>query len=366
MKKYAIIGCGHFGSEFARAIQESGRGEVVTAYSPSTGCEVLSEEIGCNYTHNLDDIWQDDSIDAVIIASPNYLHHQHVLAAASAKKNIFCEKPFALTIEQAQEMIAACKKAGVVMMVGHIMHFYDGLRHVKDMITDGKFGKVLTIHVERTGWAGAGTGQSWKKMQQQSGGHLFHHIHEIDLMQWFLGLPTEIYAVGGNLAHAGDKFADEDDVILITLSYGEGTFATMQYGSGFRMSNHIIRINGTAKGALINFADASVTIKDDNETVVLPLFNDKDCQDSILGLFKKADAGIIHGKAGTRPVQYIQTNLKAELSVFMDAVEGLTIDKKYSDLLDGTSALNSVIIAKKCTDSLNSKVVLTHGDSAPE
>ena len=70
----------------------------------------------------------------MIIATPNYLHHQHVLAAAGAGKHIFCEKPFALNAEDATEMVEACRKAEVTLMVGHIMHFYQGIARVKAMI----------------------------------------------------------------------------------------------------------------------------------------------------------------------------------------------------------------------------------------
>ncbi len=353
MKKYAVVGSGHFGSEFARAIAGNNECELVMVYSPSQSSEVLSKELSCPYTHDIDDIWNNKEIDAVIIASPNYLHKEQVIAAARAKKHIFCEKPFALNIEDAKEMLVACKEENVLIMVGHIMHFYDGLYKTKEMIDKGEFGEIINMHVERTGWESKKPQVSWKKMQDLSGGHLFHHIHEIDLVQWFMGLPTELYTVGGNLAHNQEGFGDEDDVILITLKFGNSGFVTMQYGSGFRQSNHIIRINGTKKGALIDFSTASVSVKSDEGVQQFPLFDDKECQDSILGLFKKTDAGIAYGSASQRPIEYIQKNLLREFSVFVDAVAGKEIKAEHKNLFDGTSALNSVIIASTCVKSRN-------------
>lgn len=351
MKKYAVIGCGHFGAEFARLLQESEHGELAMVYSPSRGCENVSQELNCPYTHNLQDIWDDSEIYGVMIISPNYLHKEQVLAAAAAGKHIYCEKPFALNIEDAKEMVAACTAGQVTLMVGHIMHFYDGIRRVKDLIDSGEFGKILNVHVERTGWEDKKPEVSWKKMQDKSGGHLFHHIHEIDIVQWLMGLPTSVYAVGGNLAHDSQGFGDEDDVLLVSLSFGGESFATLQYGSGFRISNHIVRVNGSKMGALIDFGTATVTIKTDNETTCYPLFDDEASQKSILKLFEASDAGIIYGNASTRPVRYIQQNMIKELDLFLDVSQGTAVPEAYQDLFDGSSAVRSVTIAALSLES---------------
>ncbi len=353
MKKYAVIGTGHFGSEFARTIDESRNCELALVYSPSSTSEKLALELNCKYTHNIDDVLNDTTIEAVVVASPNYMHYEHVMKCAKAKKHIYCEKPFALNTEQAKEMIEACKQENVTLMVGHIMHFYDGIHMVKDMVENGDMGDILNIHVERTGWEDKKDSVSWKKMQDKSGGHLFHHIHEIDIVQWLLGLPSKVYAVGGNLAHNEAGFGDEDDVILITLSFQSGAFATLQYGSGFRMSNHIIRVNGSKKGALIDFSLAKVTVKSDDGVKEFPLFSDEDSQNSILGLFKKADAGIVYGSPDNRPIAYIKNNLQKEFNMFANVVEGMDIPKEYADLFNGTSAYNSVNIAESCIQSIN-------------
>ncbi len=352
MKKYAVIGTGHFGSEFARAIHESDRCELAIVFSPGQTSEILAKELGCKYTHCIDDIINDDEIDAVIVVSPNYLHYEHVLMCAKAKKHIYCEKPFALNYEHAKKMVEVCKKEGVILMIGHIMHFYDGIVMIKNMIDSGEMGDIINIHVERTGWETPKPMTSWKKMQEKSGGHLFHHIHEIDIVQWLIGMPNKVYAVGGNLAHNEEGFADEDDVALITLSFPTGAFATLQYGSAFRIPNHFIRVNGTKKGAVLDFAKAKVTIRSDDSTEEFPFFNDIECQNSLLGIFKKEDAGIIYGNPRRKPVAYIAKNMIREFDTFVDVVEGGEIKAEYIDLFDGTSAINSVKTASECIEEI--------------
>ncbi len=358
-KKFAVIGCGHFGSEFARALLEINPKMLAIVYSPGEGAKRLGTELNCSYTNSIEDVANDNSIDAVIICSPNYLHKEHVLLFASKGKHIFCEKPFALSSSDAKEMISACQKQNCFLMVGHIMHYYSGIQHVKKLIESGDFGKVLSIHVERTGWEHKAQEVSWKKMQDKSGGHLFHHIHEIDIVQWIMGLPSTIYAVGGNLAHNEEGFGDEDDVLLLTFTFPNNSFATLQYGSGFRISNHFIRLNGSKMGALIDFSNSQVIVKSDKESQTIPLFDDPKSNEAIQKLFLNQDAGIIYGKPTTRPVEYIQEHIRKELHAFVHTVQGSGVDTFIADLFDGSSALNSVLIAETSIRARKENTLIT-------
>ena len=120
MIRIGVLG-GYFGAEFARAVKEMKGIQLAAVYSPGKSSERLSSELGCPRASSVNEIMENADIDAVIIATPNYLHHQHVLAAAEAGKHIFCEKPFALDAGEAAEMVEACRKAKVTLMVGHIM-----------------------------------------------------------------------------------------------------------------------------------------------------------------------------------------------------------------------------------------------------
>lgn len=346
MIRIGVLGCGYFGAEFARAVKEAEGMELAAVYSPGSGAERVSRELGCRRAGSIEEIMEDEQIQAVIIATPNDLHYSQVLWAAGAGKHIFCEKPFALRKQDAREMVAACKKAGVVLMAGHIMHFYHGIWELKSRINRGELGEILTMHIERTGWENKKASVSWKKMQDRSGGHLFHHIHELDLLQWIMGVPEEIYGVGGNLGHREEGFGDEDDVLLLTARFSNGAFATMQYGSGFRIGNHMVRVNGSLAGAAIDFQTAQVRILRDGEEEVIPLFDDGESALAIKRLFQQTDGGISYGLPGERPPQYILSALRKELKMFGQAAEGGPVLPGYEDLFDGTSAIHSVEIAQ--------------------
>lgn len=346
MIRFGILGCGYFGAEFARAIMEMEEASLEAVYSPGISAERLSQEVGCQKKDSLEEIMEDPLIDAVIVATPNDLHYRDVKLAAAAGKHVFCEKPFALSASEAIEMTSECRKAGITLMVGHIMHFYPGIEGVKTMIEDGFFGDILTMHVERTGWEEKKQELSWKKLQEKSGGHLFHHIHEIDIMQWFMGMPTEIYGVGGNLGHGEEGFGNEDDVLLLTAGFGGRAYATLQYGSGFRMGNHLIRVNGSKAGAVIDFKKAVIYISDKDGRRELPLFRDEASTAAVFELFARTDGAISYGNPSERPPEYIAVPLREELRLFCKVLEGGGIPESKKDLFDGTSAVNSVRIAQ--------------------
>ena len=120
MLNTAIIGLGWWGKELVRAARDSklmrfSRGVTL---EPELARDFAAETrlaIGTSY----EDVLADPAIDAVVLATPHTRHRAQVEAAAAAKKHVFCEKPFALTVADAKAAIAACRRAGVALGVGH-------------------------------------------------------------------------------------------------------------------------------------------------------------------------------------------------------------------------------------------------------
>lgn len=92
-------------------------------------------------------MFEDDKTTAVVVATPNFLHKPIVLDAIKAGKNVFCEKPLAMTADDAWEMYEAAQKAGVIHAVGHNNRALSGIRFIKKMIDEGKFGKIYSIQM---------------------------------------------------------------------------------------------------------------------------------------------------------------------------------------------------------------------------
>ena len=90
-----------------------------------------------------------DDVDVIDICTPTHLHHEMVLQAAAAGKHIICEKPLARTVAQAQEMIRACRTAGVKLFVAHVVRFFPEYALAKAQIDHGKIGKPGVIRLTR-------------------------------------------------------------------------------------------------------------------------------------------------------------------------------------------------------------------------
>ena len=183
---YAVVGTGYFGAELARIMKEQDGAKIVAVYDPENA-HTVAEELGCDVETDLDTLFSREDVNAVIVASPNYLHKEPVIKAAKHGVHVFCEKPIALSYQDCDEMVRACEENHVTFMAGHVMNFFHGVRHAKKLINEGVIGDVLYCHSARNGWEEQQPTISWKKIREKSGGHLYHHIHELDCIQFIMG-----------------------------------------------------------------------------------------------------------------------------------------------------------------------------------
>lgn len=133
---YAIVGTGYFGAELGRILNEQEGARVVAVLDPDNA-PAIAQELHCDLETDLEVLCARPDVDAVIVATPNYLHKEPVLCAARHKKNIFCEKPIALSYADCDEMVRAAEENGVVFMAGHVMNFFRAVRRTKQFIAEG-------------------------------------------------------------------------------------------------------------------------------------------------------------------------------------------------------------------------------------
>ena len=118
---YAIVGTGYFGAELGRIMKEQEGAKIVAVLDPENG-QTIADELGCDVETDLDTLYSRDDVDAVIVATPNYLHKEPVVKAAEHGVNVFCEKPIALSYQDCDDMVRACQEHGVIFMAGHVMN----------------------------------------------------------------------------------------------------------------------------------------------------------------------------------------------------------------------------------------------------
>ncbi len=143
----AVIGCGHWGKNLVRKFHELG---VLSAISdPSAAvCQKMADDYAVK-SRGIDEILADDSIQAVAIAAPAEFHHELVIRSFEAGKHVFVEKPIALTLADAAEMVAAGKRAGRILMIGHLLQYHPAFLRLKKLVHDGVLGNLRYIYSRR-------------------------------------------------------------------------------------------------------------------------------------------------------------------------------------------------------------------------
>jgi predicted dehydrogenase len=351
--QYGIVGTGYFGAGLGRLLHAQEGAQVVAVYDPANAGPV-AQELNCDVEESVESLCRRADIDAVIVASPNGYHKHPVLCAAENGKHVFCEKPIALSYADCNEMIVKTREKGVIFMAGHVMNFMDGVRTAKKLINEGRIGDLLFCHAERNGWEEAQPEVSWKKLRHISGGHLYHHIHELDFIQFLMGPAERVTMTGGNVAHQGEQFGDEDDMLFLSLEFPNKRFATLQYGSAFRWSEHYVKIQGTKGAILIDMQDVKVVLKTPEGEERFLLHESKEVDEDRTRLYKglEIDGAIMYGKPNATPPLWLQGIMKKEMIYFHNIMQGAEVEEEFKPLLDGTAARASIATADALTKSL--------------
>ncbi len=185
MMKIGIISFAHMHAlSYASALQKNSHSELTCIWDNDRqrGHE-MANKYQATYYDDLDQMLETD-IDAVIICSENVHHKQHVILAANAKKHILCEKPIATEVEDAQEMMAACKNNDVILQVAFPVRFAPTIQEMKQIIREKRIGDILAIRTTNHGQMPGG----WFVDPTLSGGGCAtdHIVHIVDVLRWIL------------------------------------------------------------------------------------------------------------------------------------------------------------------------------------
>ncbi|HEX6383217.1 MAG TPA: Gfo/Idh/MocA family oxidoreductase [Anaerolineae bacterium] len=134
-------------------------------------------------------------VDVVDICTPTHLHHEMVLQAAAAGKDIVCEKPLARTVAQAQEMVQVCRQAGVVLLVAHVVRFFPEYALAQQAVAAGDIGRPGVIRLSRGSYRPKKPVGNWFLDEAKSGGILMDlMIHDFDYARWIAGDVESVFA----------------------------------------------------------------------------------------------------------------------------------------------------------------------------
>jgi len=204
------------------------------------GAEEAIDFSGINIYSDLGKMLDQEKLDVVSITLPTFLHADNTVQALKAGVNVLCEKPMSLHVPECERMIAAAKANGKILQIGHCVRFWPECAVTRQIVADGKYGKLLAASFRRLSAPPTWSHENWLMNQQRSGGmELDLHIHDSDYVQYLLGLPRAVCSFGvkanGGLAHIVTQYLYDDNMVITA----EGGWA-MAPSFGFEMSYNII------------------------------------------------------------------------------------------------------------------------------
>lgn len=215
----------------------------------------LGEKIS-TYT-KYQDLLADDKVDLVVIILPHNLHAEVSIAASKAGKHVVTEKPFSITLDEADAMIAAADEAGTMLSCFHNRRWDGDFRQMLAMIHAGEIGEVFHADAATGGWHEPNNW--WRASKLVSGGVLYDWgAHYID---WLLNfIPKRIASVSGVLHKHVWHNTSNEDYALVTIRFEDGTTATLEQGQLVSVPRAGWRILGTTGGLQNDGPGGQVTL----------------------------------------------------------------------------------------------------------
>jgi predicted dehydrogenase len=307
----AIVGLGRWGRALVESVQgKSARLRFVLGVEPDAAAvREFAAQHRFGFAAGLAQVLPDRSVAAVVLATPHSLHLEQVVAAARAGKHVFCEKPLALTLADAEQMVAACAAAGVTLAVGHNRRWWPAMRELGRLAAAGALGTLLHIEGHNSNENSNAVAGGWRTLPSESpgGGMTGAGLHALDAM---VSVAGPVKRVQGRLLRRKAPPAPQDTAsALLEFESGvSGLLATVR-ATPFYWRVHAFGTKG------------SVEVLGETELVVR-----------------------MSGKAPERIVLAAADSLRAELEAFADAVEGRApFPVAPADMLQTVAAFEAVV-----------------------
>ena len=252
MVGFAVVGLG-MGRVRSRLVIETVGAElrVVVDLNEKMAREAAGE-LGCEWTTNLDDTLGRDDVDVVYIVTPSGLHAELGVRAATAGKHVITTKPMDVSVAACDRLIEATDEAGVRLGVDYESRYVDGNYQLAEAVRQGWLGKMILGEV-RFKWFRAQEyfqhGDGWRGTWAMDGGGSLANqgSHLLDLLLWFMGTPTTVYAETGIMNHE----IETEDLGMAIVNFAGGAKGTILGTTTFPKNAYFAaEVHGTAGAVL--------------------------------------------------------------------------------------------------------------------
>jgi len=262
--KVLIIGAGFMGDCHAKAYLNIGNIKIAGIVEKNHSKALqFSESYQCRNFDNMEAA-MDEDLDFVDVCLPTVFHKDAVMHSFKAGKDVICEKPIALSMNEAAEMVEAADTSGRKFMLAHVVRFWPEYKRFSEMLLAGEIMDIKTATFSRYQAVPKWSDGNWLASNAKSGGVIFDlAIHDIDFVISIFGMPDWVFARQTLLdedftAYLNAILGYEDKNVLIEA--GSVMSATYPFTSGFRISNGEVSleyVNKSGKGLVIYTPDTA-------------------------------------------------------------------------------------------------------------
>lgn len=324
MLRFGLVGCGRISKKHSELL---GQNQIKGARL-SAVCDIkadraknLGEKYDVPYFTDMHEMMKSIELDAVCVLTPSGDHAKHVIELAEYKKHIIVEKPMALTLKDADEMIKACDKNRIRLFVVKQNRFNIPVVQLRKAIEQNKFGKMVlgTIRVRWCRDQSYYDQDSWRGTWAKDGGVLTNQAsHHIDLLTWMMGDVESVFAKSGTYLVKTET--EDTGVVLLKFTSGalgiiEATSATrpkdLEGSLSILGENGSVEIGGFAVNKMIhwNFKDDLSSDAFKSENSVLPPnvygFGHKPYFDHVVDCITNNSPLLVDGLEGRKSLEII-------------------------------------------------------------
>jgi len=224
--RFGVIGLG-VGMSRARMVMEAKEAELVAVSDLiEERRQKAAESFGCDTYENYHEMLERDDIDVVMVMTPSGLHGKIGMDVAKAGKHVITTKPMDITLEACDALIETCEKENVKLMVDFGERYNGWNQKIKKAIEIGAIGDPILIEVRMKWWRSEEYYEGWHGTWELDGGGSIMNqgVHQIDLMQWFMG-PVD--SVCGHYGVYGHKNCETEDLTAALVKFKNGAVGTI-------------------------------------------------------------------------------------------------------------------------------------------
>jgi len=314
----ALVGCGYWGKNLCRNFHALGALAAVVDATENGQTTARSIVPDTEITDIFDDVLRNDQIQGVALATPAETHADLAIQAMQAGKDIFVEKPMALTLEDAEKMKKVAEETGRILMVGHLLEFHPAVLKLREMIASGELGKINYIYSNRLNFG---------KVRTEENALWSFAPHDVAVILRLMGhAPVEVSACGGS---------------YLTNGIADTTLSNLRFKNESRAHIFVSWLNPFKEQRLVVVGDKKMAIFNDVATFgeKLQLYPQNVEFDGPMPILKKEEAEFVEHE-NNEP-------LREECNHFLDCIQS-----RNQPLTNAQSGIDVLQVLHACQQSI--------------